>query len=41
MEKDVKAYAMTFVTVILSLIAWNLFIKGFMPTGIRTAVGLG
>lgn len=37
----IEAYAMTGLSVLITLVVYNLFLKAFLPTGIRNAVGLG
>jgi hypothetical protein len=41
MESKIKPWLMTGVGVLVTLIVYNLFLKSFMPTTIRTWINLG
>jgi len=38
MEKTAKGFLMTGLTVLATLIVYNLFVKAFLPTGIQNLI---
>jgi hypothetical protein len=38
---EFKSYAKTGLVIILVIAVYNSFVKSFLPTGIRTIVGMG
>ena len=38
---DVKKYLLMGAVVLVTLFVYNSFLKGFLPTSIRTGIGLG